>query len=153
MRGAWLFVIVLLLWCLPMQGQTSGVRSNKDVIAEADIKSLEQRLCTLLVNRRYHEYALYLTDDYVRTLDAGQVESKQQVIDSFSDQKDVTLSMAPRDMIVRVYGDSAVLTLRMTTEVKAGDGVEARFSQVTEFFVRRDTRWYLAASAGTPVAE
>lgn len=153
MRRAWLSVIVLTLGCLPIFGQASGVTANKDVIAEADIKALEQRLCTLLVNRRYHEYELYLADDYARTFAGGKMENKAEIIDAFAVQKDVTVSMIPEDMSVRVYGDAAVLTLRMTTEVRSGEGVEARFSRVTELFVRRGGRWYLASTAAIPLSE
>jgi ketosteroid isomerase-like protein len=153
MRGAWLVVIVLVLGCLQLLGQATGVTANKDVIAEADIKALEQRLCTLVVNRRYHEYELYLADDYARTLPSGKVENKAEMIDAFAVQRDVTVAMTPEDMSVRVYGDAAVLTLRMTTEVRSGEGVEARFSRVTELFVRREGRWYLAATAAIPLSE
>jgi ketosteroid isomerase-like protein len=61
--------------------------------------------------------------------------------------------MVPDDMKVRVYGDTAILTLRLTTQVQSGEGVEARFSRVTKTFVRRDGRWYLASMAGTAVPE
>src|SRR4029453_5891726 len=123
MQRAWLLMIVLALSCLPASAQTSGVSSNADVIAVADIKTLEQRLCRLLVDRRYHEYALYLAGDYVRTSSNGDVETKQQVLDSFKQQKTVLLSMVPDDMKVRVYGETAILTLRLTTQVQSGEGV------------------------------
>ncbi len=153
MQRAWLFIIVLALSCLPASAQTSGVSANADVIAVADIKTLEQRLCRLLVDRRYHEYALFLADDYVRTSASGDIETKQQVLDSLKEQKAVLLSMVPEDMRVRVYGDAAILTLRLTIQVQSGEGVEARFSRVTKTFVRREGRWYLASMAGTAVPE
>jgi len=153
MQRAWLSIIVLALSCLPASAQTSGVSANADVIAVADIKTLEQRLCRLLVDRRYHEYALHLADDYVRTSSSGDVETKQQVLESFKDQKTVLLSMVPDDMRVRVYGDAAILTLRLTIQLQSGEGVEARFSRVTKTFVRRDGRWYLASMAGTALPE
>ena len=140
MQRAWLFLIVLALWCLPASAQTTGVSANADVIAVADIKNLEQRLCRLLVDRRYHEYALYLADDYVRTSASGEVETKQQVLDTFKLQKTVLLSMLPDDMKVRVYGDAAILTLRLTTQVQSGEGIEAQISRLTKTFDRCGVR-------------
>jgi ketosteroid isomerase-like protein len=153
MSRAWLLLIVSLIFCPPVAAQSSGVQANVDVIADADVKALEQRLCTLLVNRRYHEYALYLADDYVRTTSSGELQSKQEVLDGFAEQSDILLSMVPEDMKVRVYGDAAVLTLRLTTQVKSGDGVEARFSRATQTFVRRNGRWFLASMSAIPLAE
>ena len=153
MQRAWLSIIVLAVSCLPASAQTSGVSANADVIAVADIKALEQRLCRLLVDRRYHEYALYLADDYVRMSSSGDVETKQQVLESFKDQKTVLLSLVPEAMEVRVYGDAAILTLKLTIQVQSGEGVEARFSRVTKTFVRRAGRWYLASMAGTALPE
>ena len=153
MERAWLFLIVLVLLCAPAYSQSSGVVANADAVAVQDIKALEERLCRLLVDRRYHEYALFVADDYVGTSASGDVETKQQVLENFKDQKDTLISMVPDDMKVRVYGDAAILTLRLSLQVQSGKGVEARFSRVTKTFVRRNGRWYLASMAGTAVPE
>jgi hypothetical protein len=153
MKRAWFLVMMLALWCLPAPAQSSGVHANTDVIAVSDIKTLQQRLSTFLVNRRYHEYALYLADDFVRTSNSGKIESKGDVIESFKNQAAVLLSMVADNMQVRVYGDAAIVTLHETVQNKSGDGIEARFSQITETFVRREGRWYLASVASTAVDE
>ena len=55
--------------------------------------------------------------------------------------------MEPTELDVEVYGDTAVLTGKLTVTSAA----ESRQSRFRKVFIRRDGRWFLVSLQGTPL--
>ncbi len=140
--------IALLLMGSPLRAQP-GIHAGADSAATAEIEALEFQLIDLLERRDLDAYASHLAEDYVRVNAAGQVDSKESVLDRFrSDSGGNAWTSIPSDMHVRIYGDTAILSFVLTME----RGVEiARRSRLVKVFVRRDGRWIMVHNQGTAI--
>lgn len=139
--------LVLVLAGTPLRAQTV-VRADGDSAAMAEIEALEHQLIDLLERRDLDAYASYLAEDYVRVNAAGQVDSKESVLDGFRSAGGGNTRMVPSDLQVRMYGDTALLSFVLTIE---RDGEIARRSRLVKVFVRRDGRWIMVHNQGTAI--
>jgi ketosteroid isomerase-like protein len=138
--------LALLLVGSPLRAQP-GIHAVADSVAMAEIEALEYQLIDLLDRRDLDAYASHLAEDYVRVNAAGQVDSKESVLDRFrSDSGGNTWTSIPSDMNVRIYGDTAILSFVLTIE---RDGEIAQRSRVVKVFVRGDSRWIMVHNQGT----
>lgn len=140
--------LALLLVGAPLRAQP-GIHAVADSAAAAEIEALEYQLIDLLDRRDLDAYASHLAEDYVRVNVAGQVDSKESVLDRFrSDSGGNTWASIPSDMHVRVYGDTAILSFVLTME---REGEIARRSRVVKVFVRQGGRWIMVHNQGTAI--
>ncbi len=141
--------LLLVLIALNSFGQ-SPPRADSNSAAVAEIKALELKLCSLLVNGKWDEYASHLAEDYVRVLPGGAVETKSEILASFRSSPNRLLDMTPEQMDVRVYGDTALLTIHLKVQSKSELGeVQTRRSLATKTFIHRNNKWYLVSLAGS----
>ncbi|HET9334016.1 MAG TPA: nuclear transport factor 2 family protein [Gemmatimonadota bacterium] len=138
--------LLLLLVGSPLQAQP-GIHADPDSAAMAEIEALEYQLIDLLERRDLDAYASHLAEDYVRVNAAGQVDSKESVLEGFRSGGGNT-RMVPSDLQVRMYGDTAILSFVLTME---RDGEIARRSRMVKVFVRRDGRWIMVHNQGTAI--
>lgn len=61
---------------------------------------------------------------------------------------DPTLKFETDELLVREFGDAAIVTGRLTA---TRDGALASQQRFSHYFVQRDGRWQLVAAQGTPV--
>jgi hypothetical protein len=129
-----------------------ALSADRNDEAEAEIKALELHLARLLVERRIDEYETHLAADYTRINASGVVETREQVLKTFraSSAGDVSGSMEPAELDVRIYGDTAILTGRLTVTSRAGTVRVSRFRKV---FIRRDGRWFLVSLQGVTLPD
>ena len=140
--------LALLIVGSPLRAQP-GIHAVPDSAAIAEIEALEYQLIDLLDRGDLDAYASHLAKDYVRVNAAGQVDSKESVLDRFrSDSGGNTRTSTPSDLHVRIYGDTAILSFVLTIE---RDGEIARRSRVVKVFVRRDGRWIMVHNQGTAI--
>ena len=138
----------LVLADTPLAAQTV-VRADGDSAAMAEIAALEYQLIELLERRDLDAYASHLAEDYVRVNAAGQVDSKESVLDGFRSGSGGNAGRSiPSDIHVRIYGDTAILSFVLTIE---RDGEIARRARLVKVFVRRDGRWIMVHNQGTAV--
>jgi hypothetical protein len=117
--------------------------ADPDAAAEAEIKALELHLAQLLVSRQLDEYEKYLAADYTRINGSGVVETREQVLAGFRASTG-EFSMQPTDLVVNIYGDTAILTGKLTIA-----STEAtRVSRFRKVFIKRDGRWFLVSLQG-----
>jgi ketosteroid isomerase-like protein len=128
----------------------STFSADKDAIAEKQIKDLEFFLAELIEKGDINTYSGYLTDDYIRVSANGVVSTKEQVLDAFRKIK-TQGKMTPHDLVVRVYGNTAILRAILDLETKSGDVVTKRTSIITKVFLKRNGKWYMASLQGTPL--
>lgn len=139
--------LALLLVGSPLRAQP-GIHAVADSAAMAEIEALEYQLIDLLDRRDLEAYASHLAEDYVRVNAAGQVDSKESVLDRFRSGSGGDTRTIPSDMHVRIYGDTAILTFVLTIE---RDGEIERRSRLVKVFVRQDGRWIMVHNQGTAI--
>ena len=138
--------IALLLVGSPLRAQP-GIHADADSSGMAEIEALEHQLIDLLERGDLDAYASHLAEDYVRVNAAGEVDSKESVLDRFrSDSRANAGKAVPSDMRVRIYGDTAVLSFVLTI---GRNGEIFRRSRLVKIFVRRDGRWFMVHNQGT----
>jgi hypothetical protein len=141
MRLATLLISILLATSLPVSAAVPT--ADPDAAAEAEIKALELHLAKLLVSREFDEYERYLAADYTRINANGVVETREQVLAGFRASTG-EFSMQPTDLVVNIYGDTAILTGTLTVATAQS----SRVSRFRKVFIRRDGRWFLVSLQG-----
>jgi hypothetical protein len=117
--------------------------ADRNAAAEAEIKALELRLAGLLVSRDFDEYERYLAADYTRISASGVVETREQVMAGFRASSPGG-SMEPTELDVTIYGDTAILTGKLSVSNSAG----TRHSRFRKVFIRRGGQWFLVSLQG-----
>jgi ketosteroid isomerase-like protein len=140
------FILTCSIFTVAQNKQTFG--ADKDSLSEQEIQKLEFFLANLIENGDIETYAGYLTDDYVRIAANGIVSTKQQVIDGMKNVNS-KVKMTPRDLKVRIYGNTAILQGILDLETKSVDVISKRTSIITKIFIKRDGKWYMASLQGT----
>ena len=144
-------VALFLTFTLSLLAQNqSTFRADKDTAAEAEIKKLEFLLVDLIEKGDVDTYSGYLTDDYIRVAANGIVSTKEQVLDAFRKSKPQG-TMMPHDLIVRIYGNTAIMRGILDIEPKPGDTITKRTSVINKVFIKREGKWYMASMQGTAV--
>jgi ketosteroid isomerase-like protein len=91
-------------------------------------------------------YSRYVADDCIFSTDDGLVITKAQLmahVGKFPTEYDHSVN--PRDYLVHVYGDTAVLNLRYTTHEQFTDSDIVSEMRMTETYIKQDGRWLLIA--------
>jgi ketosteroid isomerase-like protein len=101
------------------------------------------------IRRDTHALAEILADDYTFTDPLGGVSGKQQNLDYISSALFRIEDTHSRDVCVRIYGETAVVTALSIFKARyKGFKVRGRY-QYTDVLVRRQGRWYAVASQAT----
>jgi ketosteroid isomerase-like protein len=119
----------------PERELTQLVKDFNAALVKADIAFLERAL---------HE-------DYTHHRPRGTVENRAQYLENRKARRVDFESLLADEIKVRVYGDTAVVTYRSTAKGKDQQGAIDEQRRWTRVFVRRDGRWQLVHSHGTPI--
>jgi ketosteroid isomerase-like protein len=94
-----------------------------------------------------------LSDDWTYTPADGSFRRRAQVLDDFRMDTMKYNSITHNDVLVRVYGDAAVVTGEEV--VKGTDGAReiTTRTRFTDVFIRRDDRWVVVATHETAIPE
>src|SRR5262249_20290552 len=129
----------------------SGLAADGSIQVEKEVKDLEFHLAALLMAGDFDTYATFLADDYTRIDERGQVQTREGVLRQFRTTHG-TGPMEPTDLVVRAYGDTAILTGILRFKLHDGTGPERR-DRFRKVFIRRGGRWYLVSLQGVPYEE
>ena len=148
-------IALLLTLSIALTAQQPDVHADANPVAEGEIKALELRLAELIVSGDWDEYAKHLALDYLHTRDNGQVESKDEALAGLRDvkRKIIVMEMEPADLVIHIYGDTAVSSAEFTIRVRDNGQVKSRRSRQTDVFVKRDGQWCLVAGQGTTIGK
>ncbi|HUS01869.1 MAG TPA: nuclear transport factor 2 family protein [Chitinophagaceae bacterium] len=150
MKHSFITPIVVLFSCFVFGQNQSTFRADRDTVAEQEIKSLEFLLVDLIAKGDIDTYSGYLTDDYIRVNANGIVSTKDQVLEIFRKAKGQSPGkMMPHDLVVRVYGTTAILRGVLDIETKNGDAIVKKTSIITKVFLKRNDKWYMTSMQGT----
>jgi hypothetical protein len=144
-------VTTLAVLALPAPAQKSNIRADSDPKMVESVKKFELELCDLIVRGEWDGYASRLTDDYIRIL-PGKIQDKEEVLNEFRTSNAKTTSMVPERMDVRIYGETAIVIIRLRSREQTADGhtIDHR-GCATKAFVRRNGKWFLAQLTGSPL--
>ena len=135
-----------LAWALAACEQERAAGIEDDVLAtqterfraivEADVDTLDAILAPELVYIHSH----------------GGVDTKDEFIESLSSGRVDYLELAPKDVQIRLYENSAVVTGDISLRVAAGGQEHQLAMRFTEVYVYNDNRWQLVSwqSTGIP---
>lgn len=91
-------------------------------------------------------YSRFVADDCIFSTDDGDVVTKAQVMAHVGKlPAEYDHSINPRDYVVHVYGDTAVLNLRLTDHEQFTDSDIISEMRMTETYIKQDGRWLLIA--------
>lgn len=125
-----------------------AAQTPEDAIRAAD----SQRFAAMVARDRQALEPL-LADDLTYTHSTGQVESKARFLESIASGALVYRSIEPEEVVVRVYGETAVLTGRVVMRVETREQSLVLPARFTSVYVRRDGLWRLAAWQSTRLPE
>lgn len=132
---------------LTLYGQTKSLRADLDTTAIEYLSNLEFKLDKLLDERDFKSYATYLANDYIRITANGKMSTKVEVLNQLESSHSGAIETIPEILKVRIYGDTAILNIRLTVKEKN----ETRESLLTKVFILRDGQWFLVALQGTAI--
>ncbi len=151
-----IFIVALLLAVsASLTAQQPDVHADANPAPESEIRALELKLAGLIIRGDWDEYAKYLAPDYLHTRYNGQVESKDEALASLRDvkRKVIVMEMEPADLVIRIFGDTAVANAEFTIRVRDSGQVKTRRTRLTDVFVKRDGQWCLVAGQETPIGK
>jgi len=131
------------------------MHADANPTAAGEIKALELKLAGLIIRGDWDEYAKYLAPDYLHTRYNGQVENKDEALASLRDvkRKIIVMEMEPADLVIRIFGDTAVANAEFTITVRDSGQVKSRRTRLTDVFVKRDGQRCLVAGQETPIGK
>jgi uncharacterized protein (TIGR02246 family) len=147
--------LLLVALSISLSAQQSNVHADTNAATEGEIKTLESRLAELIVKGDWEEYAKHLASDYLHTRDNGHVEGKDETLASLRDvkRKIIFVEAEPADLVVHIYGDTAVSNAQVTVTVRDSGQVKTRVSRVTNVLVKRDGQWWLVSGQDTTIGK
>jgi len=148
-------ITILFALCAALAAQQPDARPDATPSAESEIKALELRLPELIVQAAWDEYAKHLASDFLHTRDNGQVENKEETMAALRDlkRKIIVMEMEPADLLIHVYGDTAVASAKFTIRVREAGQVKSRVTRQTDVFVKRDGQWLMVAEQVTDIGK
>ncbi len=114
------------------------------------ILGLEERRFAAMMSRDVQALRRMLADDLTYTHSSGQLETKEQLIESIASGAFQYLAILPEGALdVRVYGDAAVVTGKGTFRVRAGGEERSLKLRFTDVYIVRGDVWQMVAWQST----
>jgi beta-glucosidase-like glycosyl hydrolase len=130
------------------------------ILAQTQTESVEQELIKLenawndaLIKQDWGFLDKLLADDYISTDSDGAVQTKAQSMARLKSGEEVFISAVNDDFRVRVYGDAAVVTLRIAEKHKAKGKDISEQVRVTDTFIKLAGRWQVVAEHSSRIAQ
>ncbi len=121
--------------------------------AEQEIRELEGRRFGAVVRGDFAELEHMLGDDLTYTHNNGMLENKAQYLAGLRSGRMVYHSIEPQDVLVRVYGEAAVVTGRATLNVDVAGQSASLVIRFTDVYAKQDGRWRMVAWQASRLTE
>jgi ketosteroid isomerase-like protein len=147
------FLMKSLLVCVLVAGtallssaaETPTLRADRRVEVEPQLEKVERDLNDAFKARDRNRLLGLCSEDFLFTDDEGKVSDEAHFIDDATQHIKVS-SYTLRDLKVKVYGDTSIVSGRWDGRVTVGgEDMDIR-SRFTDTFVRRNGRWWAVAS-------
>ncbi len=148
----WMHAVLLVGLVLPALAQ-DAMRADVNSPDETEVKKLELDLAQMVIQGNWDQYAARLMDDYSASDRNGATQDKAASLAVFRNGKEKILDLAPEELNIRVYGDTAIVTGHFTMVQRRNGRVDTFFARETHVYLKRGGKWFLAASQATSVAK
>jgi ketosteroid isomerase-like protein len=118
-----------------------------------DLLRIEREIGRANLDCDYKYFDRVEADDFIFTDAAGGVTNKKQDMAGEKECHKTDGTYDVDEAEVRLYGNTAVVTGRVTTTRKKEDKAVVRHSHFTDVFVWRDGRWQLVAGHSSRIPE
>jgi uncharacterized protein (TIGR02246 family) len=125
--------------------------STERVSVEQELIKLENESNDAWVKHDAEAYARLLADDYIGTGPDGDMSTKAQDLAEL--MENTTTSAIADDFRVRVYGDAAVVTFRLTYKNQSKGKESTGQERFTDTWVKHGGRWQCVAVHYSRIAQ
>jgi ketosteroid isomerase-like protein len=149
-----LIVLTALLSVLPLLAQSTNretLKSDRQPTAEQKIRNLEQEWADAVVHQKTNVIDRIQANEFRFTDPSGQVWTKVRALDFIASGRLKIESFDMSDVDVRLYGNTAVVTLKVVWTGSAGGADISGPQRMTDVFVERDGRWQCVISQSTRI--
>ena len=144
-----MLIVALISPAFPQE----ALRADAGSPAEVEVNKAETELAQMIIHGDWDQYATRLMDDYALSDRNGVVQTKAATMAALRDGKEKVLDLAPEELNIRVYGDTAIVNGHFTMVQRRNGRVDTFFSRQTDVFLKRDGKWLLAASHATSISK
>ena len=136
---------------LPPTRVTSQISAPAKV--ESEIHALEARRFRAMMEADTRTLDLLLGDDLTYVHSEGWCQTKVEFMAGIRSGDLRYYDVKTEDVMVRVYGKTAVVTGRATVRVKSGSGPKSFKLSFVDVYVNRGSHWQMVAWQSTEVAQ
>ena len=141
-----------IIIAVSMIALVSGAALLAQILLKPRPRNVEQELIKLenesnqaWVKRDVEAYARLLADDYIETDPNGIMATKAEELELVRSTETTVTSAIADDFWVRVYGDAAVVTFRLTVKNLINGKETTGQERFTDTWIKRDDRWQCVA--------
>jgi ketosteroid isomerase-like protein len=114
--------------------------------AQQEVLKVRDALRETALRRDMAAWSRHVADDCIFTTDDGELQTKAQLIEHVGKlPRDYDHSANPRDYVIHVYGDTAVVNFRITGYEQYADSDIVTETRQTETYVKQNGSWLLVA--------
>ena len=152
MKHIWPIVLLITVATMPSQAQVKRNGKQLTRAVEAQLVELERQLSEALAKEDAAVLNRLWSDDLVFTSPNGHMTNKtQRLAGQKPSAQSAQLANINDEVKVRVYGNTAVVTVLSTWKGKAGTQEFSDQYQATHVWVKQRGKWQLVAAHVTPV--
>src|SRR5438132_3218958 len=130
-------------------GQTNAGPASGSAKVEQEIRTLEHEWFDSYVRGNRAAFDRMVAENAVMTYGNGKVGNKSEAIAEIKAPADASYSLTSDDVQVRLYGDTAIVTGRVTEKGTFNGRSLNSQSRYTDVWVRRNGRWQVVAAQST----
>lgn len=114
--------------------------------AQQEVLNVRNALRDTALRRDMAAWSRYVADDCIFSTDDGTLETKAQFVEHVGKlPPDYDHSVNPRDYVIHVYGNTAVINFRITGHEQFTDADIISEQRQTETYVKQNGSWLLVA--------
>lgn len=150
-------VALIIATSISIFGQTTNTQTVKMSKTEQDIANLVGEYGTAIVKRDTATIECLFADDFMNISPNGEMTSKSQVVANYKKPLPPTAgkleAFESSDSKLRVYGDTAVMTFRLTVrgQNNKGEAVSQDLGMWTVVVAKIKGQWQIVSTQGTPI--
>ena len=122
------------------------------ITAESEVRTAQRERFEAMMHQDVASLDTLLDDDLTYVHTGGDLQSRREFISTIKKQELIYESIAPTEVMVRVYDGLALATGRSEMRVRNSAGLNSFTIRFTEVYVRRDGHWLLTAWQATRIA-
>lgn len=154
MKQILIVVALVFLGCVVAPAQTTTEKPNENGKTEQVILLLENEGREATLKNDIEANNRLLADNWMNINPDGSITTKAKLMELLKDGSFKIMSIENDEVMVRVYGDAAVVTGRSTTK-RAGQGSEvvARQVRFTRVYAKSKGQWQVVSAHNTLIAK